>query len=478
MLYIDTKYCENYGQLSENPLRGSTARYIANPIVDDVDAADPDAPADPIHPKIECVSPSRKISGEPSTNDLATKRWGMDDAIPDAKTEADLIRCIQEGARINALRPVPWEPNPAWQDQRAFRQLLAAFHRTVLKPAAKFVPRGTLPPLPGKPKHTNNLLFEDLTSVGCFAIWDKALSFDPESKYKFNTLSRHRIKGAIADEANYLRRQGYTSGDTVGRYLTEWVAARSATRLDRWLSDHPGATPEALLEAQAKFYKKPVYHSLKEAAAELAAQKALEHPDVYCDTGDDCDLSRKCDDDGYTKPTDPLEEWREVYDAGDPLKWSPQFKNHKRVSALVDFWAREVWDPPPGIKAKPQPKPVYPPCKVKPTGRILHPIETPYWMTPRDKYCHPIPTRAGKTYDPDRREVRAVKMKDGNTKQLHCQQADPGRYIKRKSNVRNRQQASRRPTADVVVLETRRGCASRFQFSVRHDPEGIGERFA
>jgi hypothetical protein len=478
MVYIDTKYCEKYGQLTENPLRGSTTRYVANPIVDDVDAVDPDAPADPIHPKIEYVSPSCKIIGEPSTNDLATKRWGNDDALPKdgGKTEANLIRCIQEGARINALRPGPWKPNPGWQDQRAFRQLLAAFHRTVLGPAGKFVPGGTLPPRPDKPKHTNNLLFEDLTSVGCFAIWDKALKFDPATGNKFNTLSRHRIKGAIADEANYLRRQGYTSGNTVGRYFSDKVPERSGARLERWIDNHPGSPPEALLEAQQKLRKKAVYHSLEEAAEALKASKALEHADIYSDTGDDCDLSRNCDGDDYSKPTEPLEEWKEVYDAGDPLKWSPQLKTHRRVSAIVDFWSAQVWDPPPGIKAKPKAKPVYPPCRIKST-RILRPIETPYWMTPRDKYQHPLSTRAGKPYDPDRREVRAV-VKNGKTKQLYCQQAKRGRHIKRESNVRNRQQASSRPTANVIVLETRRGRTPGFQFSIRHDSESTGERFA
>jgi hypothetical protein len=124
MVYISTESdCERlgikHGQLSENPLRGSTARYVANHIVDDIDLVDPDAPADPIHPKIEYVPPSCKIVGDPSTNDLATKRWGNEDAIPDAKTEADLIRRIQDGARTRASKPTPHE-----DDQRAFNKLI------------------------------------------------------------------------------------------------------------------------------------------------------------------------------------------------------------------------------------------------------------------------------------------------------------------------------------------------------------------
>ena len=286
MVYISTA---DYGQLSENPLRGSTARYVAHPIVDDIDNVDPDAPADEIHPKIEYVPPSCKIVGDPSTNDLATKRWGMDSAVS-AETEADLIRRVKNNdPHCKAGKP----QGCGCPRCQAFNRLLAAHHRTVLKPAGKFIPKGTAQPRPNKSKHTNNLLFEDLTSVGCSALWRSALRFDPETGNRFNTLARHKIAGAISDEAIYQRSRGYTSGDTVRRYLKDKVSAQSVTRLDRWIFSHLGSPPEALLEAQATLVKKPVYHSLEEAEAALKAAAALEHPDIYCDTGDDCDLSRK-----------------------------------------------------------------------------------------------------------------------------------------------------------------------------------------
>jgi hypothetical protein len=108
MEYISTDESEKFdikhGALTESPVRGSTARYVTNHIVDDINAVDPDGPADPIHPKIEYVSPSCLVSGKPSVNNLATHRWhngGLD-----AETEAQLIQRIKDG------------------DERSFRQLL------------------------------------------------------------------------------------------------------------------------------------------------------------------------------------------------------------------------------------------------------------------------------------------------------------------------------------------------------------------
>jgi DNA-directed RNA polymerase specialized sigma subunit len=54
-------------------------------------------------------------------------------------------------------------------------------------------------------KHTNDLLYEDLTAVGCWALWESALKFDLDRGLRFSTLSRHKVIGAIRNEANYLR---------------------------------------------------------------------------------------------------------------------------------------------------------------------------------------------------------------------------------------------------------------------------------
>jgi hypothetical protein len=123
----------------------------------------------------------------------------------------------------------------------------------------------------------------DLTAVGCFALWQSALKFDATRGYRFNTLSRHKVIGAISNEANYLRQRGFTSGDTVGRYLHKDVGRRTQSRLDRWIFDNLSAPPESLLEAQKKLVKRPVYHSLEEAADAIKRANNLQHPDIYSD---------------------------------------------------------------------------------------------------------------------------------------------------------------------------------------------------
>jgi hypothetical protein len=128
---------------------------------------------------------------------------------------------------------------------------------------------------------------------------------------------------------------------------------------------------------------------------------------------------------------------------------------------------REFCDPP-RIKAKPQPKPVYPPCKVKLTGRVLHPIDTPYWMQPRERQKE----LASKHHDPDRREVASVRLKNGQTKRQYRQmrakpdtahdvawRAEYGAMMKpeqqRKEDVRAEpNKANGSASANVVILES------------------------
>jgi hypothetical protein len=430
MSYISTDESEKYDikndLLIESPVRGSTTRFIC--IVDDIEADPPKGRARRKRVNIRVIidtavpdgdgfryePPSCLVVGDPSVNDLATHRW-QNNGLPDAATEAALIQRTKDG------------------DERTFRQLLEAFHRTVVGPANDYVPRGTFSRRqPKKQKHTNELLYEDLTSVGCFALWQSALKFDPDRSYRFSTLSRHKIIGAISNEASYLRKRGYTSGDTVGRYSHKKVSERSETRLDRWIFDHLGSPPEDLLEAQKKLVKRPVFHSLQEAADALKAANNLEHPDVYSDSGND-----EVERDSYSTAiktntaTEPLEEFRDDYQSQNPLYWSPQLAFHGnplrgtgKVCRIVDFWIRELCDP--RIKAKSQPKPVYPPCTVKPTGRVLHPIDKPYWMEPREKPPNILERKP--PYDPDRREVATVRLKNGKTKRQYRQmRAEPDR---------------------------------------------------
>jgi hypothetical protein len=80
-------------------------------------------------------------------------------------------------------------------------------------------------------------------------MWKATLKFDLAPGYRFWTGVRKPVLGAISDEARLWRRGG--SGES---------------RLDRWLYTHPTASPEQVLRAQERFYKRPVFHSLQEAA--------------------------------------------------------------------------------------------------------------------------------------------------------------------------------------------------------------------
>ena len=517
MKYISTDESEKYdikhGALTESPVKGSTARFIANPIVDDIEADPPKGRArrqringrvviDTTVPDGEGYQyepPRRLVVGGPSVNDLATHRW-HNNGLPDAATEAALIQRIKDG-----LCARPPKSNPGRDDERAFRQLLEAFHRTVVDPAAKYIPGGIFyRRQPEKQKHTNDQLYEDLTSVGCLALWRSVIRFDASKGRRFNTLSRHKILGAISNEANYLRQRGYTSGDTAGRYLKKEVGRRTQSRLDRWIFDNLGSTPEELLEAQKSKVKTPVFHSLEEAAEALKRANILQHPDIYSDSGDDDRDGDSYDTSKTNTATEPLEEYRDVYQSQDPLYWSQQLAVHRdKVSPIVDFWIGELCDPP-RIKSRPQSKPVYQPCSVKPTGVVLRPIDTAYWMGPRES---PPKEFAGKPYDPDRREVATVRLKSGKTKRQYRQIAATGgsdtawrseylshpyaesytKYVrederKKKElgiNVRAEpNQAIGSPTAEIVVLESRRSRPQRFHVCQQCNPPSLGERFA
>jgi hypothetical protein len=81
-------------------------------------------------------------------------------------------------------------------------------------------------------------------------------------------------------------------------------------------------------------------------------------------------------------------------------------------------------------------------------------------MEPRDERPK---ERAGKRYDPDRREVAVIRLKSGKTKRVYRQMAaDPGRHIQvneakgKQNHVRpNRKQAIGSPIAEIVVFQSR-----------------------
>jgi hypothetical protein len=434
MTYIatDDSLDIKHGILTESPVRGSTARYICNPIVDDIGSVDPDGPADPIHPKIEYVPPTCLVTGDPSINDLAKWRW--QGRTVDAETERQLIRRIQEGdpqCRAGDKRSCFCLSCRAFFDPRPGTiSLLPAFHHSIRGIANEYAPKGShrrqykkdLPATEhdsGKRSvpASDSLIFQDLMAVGCFGLWKSVLASDFDKGCRLWTFAQPKISGLIARKANYLRQGGYTSGDTVGKYSHKKVSERSHTRLDRWIFDHLSAPPEELLEAQNKLgLKRPVYHSLEEAFEALRRADNLEHSEVYSDDGED-----GSGDVRDTAATEALEEYRDVYQSHDPLYWSPQLAVHRDiVSPLVDFWISELFDPP-RIKAKPNPRPVYGPCLVKPTGRVLHPIDKPYWMELRERAPDILERKP--PYDPDRREVAVIPLKNGKTKRMYRQMA-------------------------------------------------------
>jgi hypothetical protein len=488
MTYINTdpdadseKYDGEFTQFDGGKSNNAPYRYRANLIVDDIEA-DPDEAYEP---------PPLKRVGKPSINDLATWRWQK--RTLDAESERKLIRRIQErdawkvmGCRSGADIATVYNRVAS----RAFHELLAAHHHSIRPIASDYVPRGWWSRR--KHKHTNQQLFEDLMAVGCFGLWNAALEFDFSRGCRLWTIARPKIKGLIANEANYLRRHGYSSGDTVARYLKQEVSERSDTRLDRYIFDHLGSSPEELLEGQKKLVKHPVFHSFEEAADAIKAANVLEHSEVFSGGGDGCDIERRwvhtgTEDDVTTNVAKPVEEWRDLYESQNPLYWSPQLRAHQEVSAIVDFWKGEFCYPP-RAKAKPRPK----------TGRVLHPIiDNPYWMEPREGAPDILERKP--PYDPDRREAAVIRFKGGKTKRVYRQiRTGPVRRIEvtpelnakyagmieqkgrsRNKNVRpESKQAPGGPVAEIVVLESRRGGKPRLHVSERHMSSCAGERFA
>src|SRR6516164_4089760 len=203
MKYINTddseKYDIKYVVLTESPLGGSTARFICDPIVDDVEA-DPDA-------KEEYQPPNCLVLGDASISNLGSWRW--QGRTIDAETERELIRRIQEGdprCRAGQPRRCSCRSCHAFFDPRPGKiSLLPAFHHSIRKIAGGYVPKGS-----SRRKYergSDSLIFQDLMAVGCFGLWKAALAFDFARGYRFWTIAQHKIDGLISNEANYQRRQ-------------------------------------------------------------------------------------------------------------------------------------------------------------------------------------------------------------------------------------------------------------------------------
>jgi hypothetical protein len=184
---------------------------------------------------------SRPRLGGPSINDLVAHRWHL--PIPTAAEEIELIRRIQSSDICG-----PFPRSHLWPDD--FAKILASCHGLVLSTANGHMPRYWRPRrLALRDKHTNTLFYEDLVAAGIAMTWMAALKFDLAAGNRFWTAARLPVLGAVSDEARLWRRHGSGEG-----------------RLDRWLYTHKEASPEQVLAAQQRLVKRPVFHSLQEAA--------------------------------------------------------------------------------------------------------------------------------------------------------------------------------------------------------------------
>ena len=239
---------------------------------------------------------ARPRSGGSCINDLITHRWYGSSPTPDR----EVIRRIQSADICGPLRL-------SFRGFEDFAELLARYHRTVLKVANGHMPkywrarRSSL-----RDKHTHAVFYEDLVAAGVAAMWKAALKFDLTAGYAFWTAAGLPVTGAISDEARWWRRGRGGSGET---------------QLDRWLYTHPNATPDQVLETQAQLYKRPVFHSLQEAADGIKL--------FWSSAGDsEFDFDDKIVVVGHAL--------RVMYGFFDPYQLSPYRKIHERFSALID----------------------------------------------------------------------------------------------------------------------------------------------
>jgi hypothetical protein len=227
-----------------------------------------------------------RLDPTPFISDLVAHRWRRRPFSPDE--EIDVVGRLKAGERL------------------AYDRLLAGFHGKLLQVVSGHMPRRWRRRLPLRDKHTNNLLFEDLVAAGVAAMWKAALKFDLESGYRFWTAARMPVLGAISDEARRWRRHG--SGES---------------RLDRWLYTHPDASPEQVLRAQERLVKRPVFHSLQEAAEGIKQFWAW---------GAEFDYSTETDE-TFEAATG---HFAGMYSCFDRFSLSPQPRFHEPLSLFVD----------------------------------------------------------------------------------------------------------------------------------------------
>jgi hypothetical protein len=250
-------------------------------------------------------------SDPPCINDLVVHRWYGRSPIPDL----EVIRRVQA------------------REGMAYDELLARYHRTVLKVANVHMSRywrARRSPL--RDKHTNTVFYEDLVAAGVASMWKATLKFDLCSGYAFWTGVRAPVLGAISDEARLWRRGGY--GETrLDRWLythptasPEQVLAnqdrlyRVEERLARWLSEHPTASPEEILKKRERINRLLPFHSPQEAAEGIK---------LFWAWGGDTEID-------FDEETEPAGPFASMYSCFSRYTLSPQLRIHERFSLVVD----------------------------------------------------------------------------------------------------------------------------------------------
>src|SRR5262249_28893124 len=130
--------------------------------------------------------------------------------------------------------------------------------------------------------------------------------FDLGAGYRFWTVARMPVLGAISDEGRTWRRHG--SGES---------------RIDRWLYSHPDVSPEQVLRVQQRLVKVPVFYLLQEAAAGIKQFWAW---------GSEFDYSIETDE--TFEPA--AGHFAGMYSCFDRFSLSPQLRFHEPFSLLVD----------------------------------------------------------------------------------------------------------------------------------------------
>ena len=266
----------------------------------------------------------------PWISDLAQHRWYRRPFTPDEELAA--VRWLQAdrlaydklplthsvGTRLTALERKVL--------QVAYDKLLAGFHGKILQVANGHMPKRWRQRLPLRDKHTNNLFFEDLVAAGVAAMWKAALKFDLGADNRFWTGVRAPVLGAISDEGRIWRRHGSGEG-----------------RLDRWLYTHPSASPEQVLRAQARLVKRPVFHSLQEAAEGIK---------LFWAWSSEFDYSTEADE---KFAAGDISCFAGMYSCFNRFTLSAQLRIHERFSDLIDRFTGGL-DFGPGVGSASRPK--------------------------------------------------------------------------------------------------------------------------